>query len=114
MTPSLARRLSRDVAAVIVVGIFMFPLFWWGLTSFKPTSAIFNKDEVVFFDFEPTLVNYKVTLLGKSRAELAIESGNTFGVGGASSYDSRQTILDSIVVAVGSTILTVLAGVSAA
>ena len=114
MKQSLALRLLRDVTAVLVVGIFMFPLLWWGLTSFKPTSAIFNKDEVVFFDFEPTLVNYQVVLMGKSRAELAIQSGSTFGVGGASSYDSRQTIIDSIVVAIGSTILTVFSCVSAA
>lgn len=114
MKRSLALRLLRDATAVLVVGIFMFPLFWWGLTSFKPISAIFDKDEVVFFDFEPTLVNYQVVLMGRSRAELAIESGSTFGVGGASSYDSRQTIVDSLVVAIGSTILTVLAGVTAA
>lgn len=114
MSRSRAKRILRDVVAVAVVGLFMFPLFWWALTSFKPTSDIFNKDEVVFFDFKPTLVNYQVTLLGKSRAELAIESGNTFGVGGASSYDSRQTIVDSLVVAIGSTILTILVGVSAA
>ncbi|HWA44176.1 MAG TPA: carbohydrate ABC transporter permease [Hypericibacter adhaerens] len=114
MPTSLARRLLRDATAVAVVAIFMFPLFWWALTSFKPTSAIFNKDEVVFFDFTPTLVNYQVTLLGKSRAELAIDSGNTFGVGGGSTYDSRQTIVDSIVVAVGATALTILLGVSAA
>lgn len=114
MKQSLALRLLRDATAILVVGIFMFPLFWWGLTSFKPTSAIFNKDEVVFFDFEPTLVNYQVVLMGKSRAELAIESGSTFGVGGTSSYDSRQTIIDSLVVAIGSTILTIFAGVTAA
>ncbi len=114
MKRSLFLRLLRDVTAILVVGIFMFPLFWWGLTSFKPTSAIFNKDEVVFFDFEPTLVNYEVVLMGKSRAELAIESGSTFGVGGTSSYDSRQTIIDSLIVAIGSTILTVFAGVTAA
>jgi multiple sugar transport system permease protein len=114
MKQSLALRLLRDVTAILVVGIFMFPLLWWGLTSFKPTSAIFNKDEVVFFDFKPTLVNYQVVLMGKSRAELAIQSGSTFGVGGASSYDSRQTIIDSLVVAIGSTILTVFAGVTAA
>jgi multiple sugar transport system permease protein len=55
-----------------------------------------------------------VVLLGKSRAELAIESGSTFGVGGGSTYDSRQTILDSILIAVGSTALTVFLGVIAA
>jgi multiple sugar transport system permease protein len=114
MYGSRATRILRDVTAVLVVAVFMFPLFWWGLTSIKPQSAIFNKDKVVFFDFEPTLVNYGVTLLGKSRAELAIESGNTFGVGGGSSYDSRKTIMDSLIVAVGSTALTVLIGVIAA
>jgi len=114
MPPSLAQRLSRDVAAVVVVAAFMFPIFWWALASIKPISAIFNKDGVVFFDFVPTAVNYAVTLLGKSRAELAIDSGSTFGVGGASSYDSRQTMVDSIVVAVGSTALTIVIGVTAA
>jgi multiple sugar transport system permease protein len=100
--------------AITVVALFMFPIFWWGLTSIKPINAIFNKDHIVFFDFEPTLDNYRVTLLGKSRSELAMESGNTFGVGGASSYDSRQTILDSIIIAVGSTALTVVLGILAA
>ena len=114
MQGSLFTRILRDVTAVLVVGIFMFPIFWWGLTSIKPISAIFNKDEVVFFDFEPTLVNYQVTLLGKSRAELAIESGNTFGVGGGSTYDSRKTIMDSLLIAVGSTALTIFLGVIAA
>lgn len=113
MQESLAQRLCRDVLAVVVVGLFMFPLFWWALTSFKPTSAIFDKDRIVFFDFQPTLVNYAVTLLGKSRAELAVDSGNTFGVGGASSYDCRQTLIDSIIIAVGTTILTVTLAVLA-
>ncbi len=107
-------RILRDVTAILVVAVFMFPIFWWGLTSIKPINAIFNKDKVVFFDFEPTLVNYQVVLFGKSRAELAIESGNTFGVGGGSTYDSRQTILDSILIAVGSTALTIFLGVIAA
>lgn len=114
MRPSLLAGTLRHVTAVLVVALFMFPLFWWGMASIKPTSALFDKDQVVFFNFKPTLVNYAVTLLGKSRAELAIDSGNTFGVGGASSYDSRQTIVDSIVIAVGSTVLTVLIGVLAA
>ena len=92
----------------------MFPLFWWALTSIKPMSAIFNKDEVVVFDFVPTLINYAVVLLGWSRAEIAIESGSTFGVGGTSSYDSRQTIVDSIIIAVGSTALTMFIAVLAA
>jgi multiple sugar transport system permease protein len=114
MLPNTTQIVLRYIAAILVVTIFMFPIAWWALTSIKPISAIFNKDTVVFFDFTPTLDNYRVTLLGKSRAELAIESGSTFGVGGASSYDSRQTILDSTIIAIGSTALTVAIGLLAA
>ena len=114
MEQSLLHRTLRDIAAVLVVAIFMFPLFWWALTSIKPMYAIFNKDKVVVFDFIPTLINYAVVLLGWSRSEIAIESGSTFGVGGTSTYDSRQTILDSIIVSVGSTALTMLVAVLAA
>jgi multiple sugar transport system permease protein len=114
MEPTLLQRRMRDFAAILVVALFMFPLFWWALASIKPISALFNKDEIVFFNFVPTLVNYAVVLLGLSRTELAIESGNTFGTGGASSYDSRQTIFDSIIVAVGSTAFTIILAVLAA
>jgi multiple sugar transport system permease protein len=111
---SFGKRILRDAVAIAAVGIFMFPLLWWALTSIKPMYAIFNKDHVVVFDFVPTLINYAVVLLGWSRAEIAIESGSTFGVGGTSSYDSRQTIVDSVVIAMGSTVLTMIIAVLAA
>ena len=69
-----SRTVLRDIAAMLVVGLFMFPMFWWALTSIKPTSAIFNKDEVVFFDFVPTLRSTTPSPCSASRAsELAIE-----------------------------------------
>ena len=71
MEQSFTKRTLRDVAAVLTVALFMFPLFWWALTSIKPMWAIFNKDEVVVFDFVPTLINYAVVLLGWSRASIA-------------------------------------------
>jgi multiple sugar transport system permease protein len=108
MERSLAARTLRDITAILVVGIFIFPLFWWALSSIKPYSAIFDKDGPVYFNFQPTLDNYRVTLLGVSRVELVLDSGGTSGAGGASSYDSRQTIFDSIIIAVGSTIVTVM------
>jgi multiple sugar transport system permease protein len=114
MGPSLAQRLLRDVAAIVVVAVFMFPLYWWALTSIKPMSAIFDKDRSVFIDFAPTTINYAVTLFGMSRSDLGTKSGNTFGIGGASSYDSRQTIIDSTLVAIGSTALTIFVGLLAA
>ncbi len=107
MEQSFAARTFRDITAVLLVIIFTFPIFWWGLSSIKPYSAIFNKDGPVYFDFQPTLDNYRVTMGGVSRVSLALESGGTYGAGGASSYDSRQTIVDSVIVAVGSTAFTV-------
>ncbi len=105
MQATLTQRIARDILAVLIVAIFMFPIFWWALASIKPYTAIFNKDGPVYFNFTPTLNNYEVVLLGKSRIAEELVDGGTYGAGGASSYDSRQTILDSIIIAVGSTIL---------
>lgn len=104
----------RDTAAVAVTALFMFPIFWWALTSIKPVHAIFDKDHVVWFDFVPTAINYGVTLLGWSRSEIAIEQGLGQGTAGSSAYDSRQTIFDSIIVSLGSTALTMVIAILAA
>jgi multiple sugar transport system permease protein len=107
-------QIVRDIAAIIVTAIFTFPIFWWALTSIKPISAIFDKDRVVWFDFKPTLINYGVTLFGQSRSQLAIEDGLGMGVAGAEAYDSRQSIVESIVISVGATVICVAAAVIAA
>jgi multiple sugar transport system permease protein len=107
-------QIARDVAAVLVTGVFMFPIFWWGLTSIKPISAVFDKDRVNWFDFKPTLINYAVTLLGRSRSQMAIDDGLGMGVAGAEAYDSRQTMVDSLVVSLGATAITMLVAVLAA
>jgi multiple sugar transport system permease protein len=105
---------ARDVAAVFVTALFVFPIFWWALTSIKPISAIFNKDKVVWFDFVPTWINYGVTLFGQSRSALAIEEGLGMGVAGAEAYDSRLTLIESVVISVGATVLTMSVAVLAA
>ncbi|HRX35816.1 MAG TPA: carbohydrate ABC transporter permease [Aestuariivirga sp.] len=98
MNPSLSHRLLRDATAVAVVAIFMFPLFWWGLTSFKPLNAVFNVESVVWFDFVPTLSNYAVVLGGY----------------GPEFFNSQSAIRDSLVVASGATALTLLAALPGA
>jgi multiple sugar transport system permease protein len=107
-------RILRDTVAVLVTGIFMFPIFWWALTSIKPISAVFDKDKIVWFDFTPTLINYAVTLFGRSRSQLAIDDGLGMGVAGTEAYDSRASILDSVVVSIGATALTMIVAVFAA
>ena len=98
MTSRLPFRLLRDAAAVLTVGCFMFPIFWWGLNSIKPVDAVFEHRGVVWFDFTPTFANYQATLLGQGQEFLA----------------SRQAMVDSITVALGSTLLALAAGLPAA
>lgn len=88
----------RDAAALATVGCFMFPLFWWGINSIKPAHAIFENFSVNWFDFTPTLDNYRVTLAGAGPAFFA----------------SRQAILDTLLVALGATALTLAASLPAA
>ena len=114
MEQSRPIRILRDIAAVLVTGLFLFPILWWALTSIKPISAVFDKDRVVWFDFWPTLINYAVTLFGRSRSQMAIDEGLGMGVAGAEAYDSRQSIIDSVVVSLGSTAVTVGVAIFAA
>jgi multiple sugar transport system permease protein len=107
-------QILRDTAAVLVTGLFMFPIFWWALTSIKPITAVFDKDKVVWFNFKPTLINYAVTLLGRSRSQLAIDDGLGMGVAGTEAYDSRSSMLDTIVVSLGATVITMIIAVLAA
>lgn len=105
MRGSFARNILRDAFAWLVVLIFTFPLFWWVLNSFKPYTAIFSKVPN-YFDFEATLDNYRIALLGQSRIDLSQGIGGQ--TGGASSYYSIPSIIDSMIVAVGSTFFAIL------
>ena len=81
----------RDIAAVAVVGAFMFPLFWWVLTSFKPSGESFDIDALAW-NFKPTLDNYAVTIFGQ----------------GPGVFDSRKSILDTTIVSLTASLITVL------
>ena len=96
----------RYFTSIIIVAIFVFPIAWWGLTSVKPISAVFDKDRIVVFDFEPTLENYRVTVFGYSKRSSAEDGKTLMGTSGNNSYDGRGSIVSSIIVAVGSTFLT--------
>jgi multiple sugar transport system permease protein len=90
MTRRNTSHLLRDAAAITVVALFMFPIFWWALVSIQPESAITNKDRIVFLDFTPTFASYMGTIFGE----------------GTESFDSRGTLLDTFIVASGATLLT--------
>ncbi|MEP1536383.1 MAG: carbohydrate ABC transporter permease [Paracoccaceae bacterium] len=105
---------ARYVVAIFIVLVFVFPIFWFALTSLKPISAVFDKDGVIWFDFIPTWENYRVTLLGESSIDVNQNSRSDFGTSGGNSYDGRGSIVSSIIVAVGSTVLAVGMGLFAA
>jgi multiple sugar transport system permease protein len=115
MEQSRPIRILRDITAVFVTFIFMFPILWWALTSIKPISAVFDKDRVVFFDFVPDTGELcRDAALGLSRSGLAIDQGIGMGVAGTEAYDSRRAILDSVVVSIGATTITMMVAVFAA
>lgn len=88
----------RDACAVAVVGVFMFPIIWWAYASIQPFSAIFNKDQLPFFNFEPTLGNYQ----------------SAYFQDGPEAFSARAALLHSMIIAIGSTTFAVGFGLLAA
>ncbi len=82
---------------MLIVALFMFPIFWTALDSVKPVGAIYDKDRVVLFNFIPTLSNY-FTVLGA----------------GPEAFDSRPSLFNSAIVAVSATLLVLLIALPAA
>lgn len=105
---------ARYVLSIVIVALFVFPIAWFALTSIKPISAIFDKDGVVVFDFVPTYENYRVTLFGQQSIDVSENSRSDFGTSGGNSYDGRGSIISSLIVAIGSTILATGIGILAA
>lgn len=95
-------RILRAIAAWSVVGIFFFPIYYWFSVAFRPESQIFNRPPLVFgWDFS-----------GKSFEEvfgisLGGEAARTTLAGGGNFYMTPR-LIDTIIVAVGSTALVIL------
>ena len=105
---------ARYLISIAIVGIFIFPIAWFALTSVKPISAVFNKDRVVVFDFEPTFENYRVTILGGRKSDTNTDSNLGMGTSGEGAYDGRGSILSSLIIAISSTFLATSISVLAA
>lgn len=105
MNTATLKTALRYFVSLIIVGIFIFPIAWFALTSIKPISAVFNKDRVVVFDFEPTFENYRVTILGGRKSDTNTDSNLGMGTSGEGAYDGRGSILSSLIIAISSTFL---------
>ncbi|MGP1254845.1 MAG: carbohydrate ABC transporter permease [Kiloniellales bacterium] len=98
---STYRRRWRMLAAWGVVALFVFPLYYWITTAFKNARDIFDRPPNVWI-FEPTLKNFEEVFgisLGFLRQQEVLPGGGNFYM--------APRLWDSIVVAIGSTTLSV-------
>lgn len=105
---SRSRRMTRSLAAYMVVALFVFPLYYWATTAFKNAKEIFNTPPNVW-SFEPTLRNFEEVFgisLGFFRQQEVLPGGGNFYM--------APRLWDSIVVALGSTALSVVVATLAA
>lgn len=103
VTGSTGTRLVRIAAAYAVVVLFAFPIYYWITVAFKAPSEIFNKPPLVV-NFTPTWENFEEVF--------GINLGADFGqqrevLPGGGDFYMAPRILDSIIIAIGSTILAV-------
>lgn len=90
--------LLHTVAAGVVVALFMAPLVWWALTSVKPVAAQFDREGIVALDFVPSLANYAFV----------------FGPRAPDVFRAWPAVVDTVLVALGATALTLAVALPAA
>ena len=61
--PSRGVTVVTYAVGVLALLLFLFPIFWMVLTSFKTTAQAFTSVPILFFT--PTLENYREVLLGR-------------------------------------------------
>jgi multiple sugar transport system permease protein len=94
MTAQWPARL-RDLTAFLVVTLYVLPIFWWALSAFTPSDVLLDLPRAVSFDYAPTFDNFALTLFGE----------------GGTIFDSRESLFDSLVVALLSTMIALVAAV---
>lgn len=102
MVASPIQRIIRYIAAFATMILFAFPIYYWITVAFKPDRDIFTVPPKLF-DFRPTMQSFEA-VFGIS---FGIERGLEVLPGGGNFY-MLPRLWDSIVVAVGSTLLTVV------
>jgi multiple sugar transport system permease protein len=99
-------KLLQFVVIGIVLLIYIFPIFWMGVTSLKTKVQIF--DPIPRIIFKPTLSNYKVFFGFKETGEVG--SGE---LAGSSTKLFMQSFINSVVMTCASTLLALLLGTMA-
>jgi len=99
---SPSKRIIRAVLAWTVVAIFAFPIYYWFTIAFRVEREI--------FELPPLILDW--TFSGKSFQEVFGISfgydGGTSQLAGGGNFYMMPRLLDSVIVAIGSTILTII------
>ena len=107
-------QIVRTIVAAGIAGVFILPILWWGLASFKPTQEILSVPPKLF-GFDPTLNWYRVVLGNADPTRFNLESTGSVGRGsGGSTFYSIPYLRDSAIIGIGSTLLVLLLSAPAA
>jgi multiple sugar transport system permease protein len=85
--------LLRDVTAISIVAVYVLPVVWWALSAFAPYDALLDPHTMLTFNYKPTLNYFAMTMLGVE----------------GTIFDSRQSLIDSIIIALLSTAIVLAA-----
>ena len=94
------------VQVAIVFVIYVFPIFWMGITSLKTKVQIFDPKPTIFF--EPTASNYKVFFGFKETGEVG--AGERAG---GSTKTFKRAFINSVAITCSSTLLALILGTMA-
>ncbi|HEY8446100.1 MAG TPA: carbohydrate ABC transporter permease [Thermomicrobiales bacterium] len=104
----------KTLLAAVVSLIFFAPILWWMLASIKPTPEILRSPPRLL-GFDPTLNWFRVVLGNADPTRFNIETTGSVGRGsGGSTFYSIPYLRDSMIIAVGSTLLVLLLATPAA
>ena len=83
----------RDISAALVVAVYLLPILWWALSAFAPYDALLDPRTMLTFNYRPTLDYFAMTILGVE----------------GTIFDSRQSLIDSVIIALMSTAIVLAA-----
>lgn len=110
---SLKARVLRIAVAWIVTLIMVLPIYYWVTVSIKRDKDVFILPPKLF-NFQPTADYFKAVLLDISPVQQSIESRGSLGFSGGGMSYMVPRLIDSIIIAVSSTVLVLIIGSLAA
>lgn len=106
--------IAKTGIAAAVSLVFFAPILWWMLASIKPTPEILHSPPRIL-GFDPTLNWFRVVLGNADPTRFNIETTGSVGRGsGGSTFYSIPYLRDSLIIAVGSTLLVLFLATPAA